>query len=161
VAVAAVARDTECGLVIVAVAAGSAFFHLGHGDTLFPAGDHFPIVTALAFAAGLGDVQFMIEDRLARTLWFVCNVAGISFVTTDTFLLVGDAEGLDAGVAGAARFGFFHLRHGEMSDLFNIEYRIVTNPAIVAILRQMDIMAEYHRVGVFQLEQDVFRFFCV
>jgi len=160
VAVAAVASNAEGRLVVVAGTAGRAFFHFGHGDAFFPAGDHFPIVTALALAAGLGNVQFMTEERLACTLWFIYYVARISLVAADTFLLIGDAEGLDAGVTGAARFGFFHLRHGEMPGLSNIEYCIMTNPAIVVIFRQMDIMAEYHRVGVFDFEQDVLRFFC-
>ena len=48
-----------------------------------------------------------------------------------------------------------------MSGLFYVEYGIVADPAVVVIFGKMDVMAEDHRLGVFELEQDVFGFRCV
>ena len=79
-------------------------------------------------------------------------------MAADACLLIGHAECLDAGMTGAARPGLFHLRHGVVPGLFYVEDGIVANSAIVVILIQVDIVTEYHRVGVFEFEQDVFRF---
>ena len=56
VAVAAVAGHGEGDLIVVTGAAALPLFHLGHGDLLFPAGDHLAVVAALALSAGLGYV---------------------------------------------------------------------------------------------------------
>ena len=79
-------------------------------------------------------------------------------MATDAILLRRDAESLDAGMTGTARPGLFHLRHGVVPGLFYVEDGIVTNSAIVAILFQVDVVTEYHRIGVSEFERDVFRF---
>jgi hypothetical protein len=47
-----------------------------------------------------------------------------------------------------------------MPGLFDVENGVVTDPAVVVIFEQMNIMAEEHRIGAFELEQYVFRFLC-
>jgi len=161
VAPSAIAGYGEGGLVIMAGAAGLPLFHLGHGDLLFLAGYHLAVVAALALSAGLGYVDLMTECRFSRSLLPICYASRLTLVATNAILFRGDAERLDAGMAGPAGLGLFHLRHCVMSGLFYVEYGIVANPAVVVIFGKMDVMAEDHRLGVFELEQDVFGFRCV
>jgi len=160
VAVSTVPGNGEGALAVVASAAGLACFHLGHGDLLVPAGDNLAIVAAPALAAGFCDVELMAEERIRGPFLSERYASRPSLVATDAILILGDAESLDARMAGAAGSGLFHVSHGEMFGLFYIEYGVVTNPAVVVIFFQMDIMAENHRFGIFEPEQDVFGFFC-
>jgi hypothetical protein len=41
-----------------------------------------------------------------------------------------------------------------------VKYGIMAYPAIAVILYQMDIMAEYHGISIFEPEQDVLGFLC-
>jgi hypothetical protein len=63
-------------------------------------------------------------------------------------------------MAGTARSGLFHFRHCVMFWLSYVKYGIMAYPAIAVILYQMDIMAEYHGISIFEPEQDVLGFLC-
>ena len=160
VAGAAVAGHGEDDLAIMAGAAGLPFFHLRHGDLLFLAGYHLSVMAVLALAAGLGNVKSMAECRFSRSLLPICYASRLPLVATNAIFFRGDAECLDSGMACPARPGLFHLRHCVMSGLFYVEYGVVANPAVVVIFGKMYVMAEDHRLGVFELEKDVFGFLC-
>lgn len=87
---------------VMAGAAGLSFFHLRHGHTAILAGDDFAVVAAFTFAAGFGNMNRMAERGLGCTFNLVGNIARLAFMATDAILFVGNAESLDAGVAGAA-----------------------------------------------------------
>jgi hypothetical protein len=62
-------------------------------------------------------------------------------------------------MAGAAGPRLFHFRHGEAPGVFYIENCIVADPAVVVVFVKMDVMAEDHRIGMFELEKDILGFF--
>jgi hypothetical protein len=61
-------------------------------------------------------------------------------------------------MAGAASFSFFHLGHGKVAAVSQIEDRVMANLAVVAIFLQVDVVTEYDRFGVFELELDILGF---
>jgi len=70
-------------------------------------------------------------------------------VAADTILLGRDAEGLYSAVASPASFSFFHLGHGVMPTLFQIEDGVMANFTVV-VFGQMVFMAENHRISIFE-----------
>jgi hypothetical protein len=62
-------------------------------------------------------------------------------------------------MAGSARFGFFHLSHGEMLAISQVEDGIVADLA-VAVFLQVFFMAEYDRFRIFKAELDIFCLDC-
>lgn len=101
VAFAAVAGHRKCLLAVMAGAAGFPLLHLGHGN--LPGTDNILVAMAgAAFAAELGDVKLVLEDRISGPLHLEDYWAGLAFVAANAFSVIGNAEGLDAGVAGAA-----------------------------------------------------------
>ena len=158
VAVAAIAGNGKSLRAVVAGAAGFPLFHGGHGDVLFLAGDHLAVMAALAFAAGLGNMQGVTENRFGRPFGFIYNTARLSRMAADASLFIGHAEGLDPGMTGSARPGLFHFRHCIMFWLFYVEYGIMAYPAVVVILTLMVMMAESLGIGVFEFEENVLGF---
>jgi len=102
VTLAAVTCYREGLCAVMAGAAGLSFFHLRHCYAAILAGDDFAVVAAFTFAAGFGNMHRMAEHGLGCTFNLVGNVARLAFMATDAVLFVGNAESLDAGVAGAA-----------------------------------------------------------
>ena len=74
----------------------------------------------------------------------------------DTALVVGDAVGLHAGVAGAAGLGLLHVRHGIAGRFAEIENCVVAYLAIVVIFCKVQFVTEDYRLRVFELVPDVF-----
>jgi hypothetical protein len=62
-------------------------------------------------------------------------------------------------VAGAAGLGLFHISHRVAGFLFQVEQGVVANPAVVVIFFQVNIVAEYDRIGIFEGVLDVFRLY--
>jgi hypothetical protein len=106
-------------------------------------------------AFGLGDVLFVAEDRFSNPLDPVGYIARFPGMTPDAVFFTGDAECLDPGMAGAARFGFFHIGHGEVATFPDIENGIMTNLAIIVIFSQVECVAEYYRIRVPEFELDI------
>jgi len=156
--VAAVAGHGKSLFPVMAGATGFPLFHLRHGDVLFLAGDHLAVVAALALASGLGYVHIVAEDHIAQPLDLVVDITGFSLVAASAIFFGSDTEGLDAGMAGTARLGLFHFRHGEALALLQIVNGVVTNPAIVVIFTEVNVMAEYHRISVGETVLDVLGF---
>jgi len=103
VTAAAVASHGEGLLVVVASAAGTAFFHFGHGYAAGLAGKGLIAVAAAAFAAGFGDVYFMTEYCIGGAFELaVGNGPGLSFMTADARFFIGNSESFHAGMAGTA-----------------------------------------------------------
>lgn len=61
-------------------------------------------------------------------------------------------------MAGTARFGLLHFRHGIVAAFFEVENGVVANLAVVVILLQMEIVTEDHRIGILKRKRDIFSF---
>lgn len=112
-AVPAVSCHGESLFPVMTGATGHPFFHLGHRDVLFLAGYHLAVVATFALAAGLGYVYIMAECNITKTFYLVVDVSGFTFMAAGTIFFIGDAKGLNSGMAGTARLCLFHFRHGE------------------------------------------------
>ncbi len=124
-------RDTEGPLAVVAGAAGLSLFHLIHGHGFAFAGNDLAVVAALAGATSLGDMNGVAEYGAAQSIDLVSDIARFPLVAADTVLFGGNAEGLDPGMTGAARLVFFHLGHGEVATLFQVEDGVVADFAVL------------------------------
>lgn len=159
VASAAVPSNGEGGLAIMAGTAGLPIFHPVHGDPLPSDADDFAVVAAHALVANLCSVDIMAEDRLWGPLPSIIYILDLAPVAADAIFFRRDAEGPDACMTGAARFCLFHFGHGEVPGIFYIENCIMTNPAVVVVFVKMYVVAEDHRIGMFELEKDILGFF--
>jgi len=101
VALAAVAGDGECFLVVVTGTAGFTLPHLGHGHVA-DTDDVLVAVASAALAPQFGNVHLMLEDRLGGTFHLEDHGAGLTLMTANALRLVGNAEGFYAGMACAA-----------------------------------------------------------
>ena len=100
----------------------------------------------------------MAEDGLGCPFRLVGDTLWFPLVAADAVLFAGNAEGLDAGMAGSAGFSLFHIGHGEMAAVLQIENGVVTDLAVVVVFGQVELVAEDDRLCVFKLEDDLFGF---
>ncbi len=158
VAGAAVLFHGECALAVMTGAARLSLLHFRHGDR-FAVGDYdLAVVAALALAAGLGDMSVVAENHVRGAFGLVGDVARFPRVAANAVLFAGDAECLDAGMTGAARFGLLHFGHGEVAGFPDIEDGVMTNLAIIAIFSQVQCVAEDDRISILEFELDIFCF---
>jgi hypothetical protein len=115
-------------------------------------------VTPFAGAASFGNVDRMAENGGAKTFNRIGNVTWFAGVTAGTIFFGSYTECLHAAMARSARFGFFHISHGEMFFVSQAENRIVTYPAVVVVFFQVEFVTEYNRISVFEIESDVLGF---
>ncbi len=156
----AVGRHGKGALAVMADAAFLPLLHLGHGDVVLTGDDGLAVMTALAFAGGLGDVEGVTEGRILNSLCLEDDITGFSFMAANARFFVGDAECLHTGVAGAASLGLFHHLHGVMPLLPDVEDGVVAHLAVtVDVPRlQVKVVTEDNLVGILEVEFDVLGF---
>ena len=120
-------------LAVVAGSAGFSFLHLIHGDRFFLAGDNIAIVAALAGSTCLDNVYLMTENGISQSFDPVGYISRFAFVAFDAVFLRCHAERLYSGMAGTTGFGFFHLRHGNVFAVTQVEDGIVAHFAIIIV----------------------------
>ena len=106
-------------------------------------------------------MKCMAEDDFGCTFRFERNVPRNALVAADTILFIGNAESLDSRVAGSAGFGFFHLRHGKVTKLSDIENCVMAYSAVVIVFKQVEVVTENNGIGVSEFELDIFCFLCL
>lgn len=160
VAVAAVSGHRKSHFAVVTGTTGFPFFHLRHGYAAILAGNNLAVMAASAGKACLGNMCIMAEGYFGCPFHLEGDVAGFSLMTTDTMLLAFDAESLDTAMTGAARLGRLHLRHSVALFMAEVEDGVMTDTTVVTVFFQMEVMAENHRIGIFERERNVLRLFC-
>lgn len=143
---------------VVAGTAGAAFFHLRHRYRLFTAGNDFTVMASFAAAACFGDMERMAEGNGAQTFNCIGDISRLAGVAAGTVLVAGDTERLNAAMACAAGFGFFHFSHSIALLVSQIEDRIVAHFTIVIVFFQVQFVTEHDWSGVFEIEFDVLGF---
>ena len=155
----AIAGNGKGRFVVMARAAGPSFFHLRHGNTtVISAGQHFAIMAALAFASCRLVMGPMAELCLGCAFHLVYDWPRFPCMAKHAFLLIGNTECLDSGMATAARFRLLHLRHGILALIPQVENGIVTNSAVVVIFLEVRLVTENYRIGMGKSKGDVFGF---
>ena len=84
----------------------------------------------------------MAEGYIRCALNLELNSSWFAFVTFGTVFFILDTECFYPRVAGAAGFGLFHVGHGVSGFIFEIEYGVVADTAVIPVFLQVEIMAE-------------------
>lgn len=158
VATIAVGCYNKCLLAVMAGTAGPSLFHFSHGHGLFLAGYDLAVVAALACSAGFGDMSGVAECGCTESFDVVSDFTGATLVATHTLFFRCDTESLHAAVASAAGFGFLHFGHCEMFSLFQVVDGVMADSAVVVIFFEVEFMAEYYWIGIFERKADIFGF---
>jgi hypothetical protein len=145
-----VGGDGKGPFAVMAGSAGLSFFHLGHGYGFFISGNDFSIVAAPAGAFGFSNMCGVAESCFAKSLDLVGHVTRFTFVAPHTVFLGRNTECLHPGVTGSAGFGLFHLCHGKVLAIPQVEDGIMADFAFIVVLIQMICVTENDRVGVFE-----------
>ena len=158
VAAIAICCHSKRAFPVVAGTAGASFFHLRHRYRFLTAGNDFTVMACFAGAACFGNVERVAECNGAQAFNCIGDISRLAGVATGTVLVAGNTESLNAAVACAAGFGFFHFSHGIALLASQVEDRIVAYSTIVIVFFQVQFVAEHDWIGVFEIEFDVLGF---
>jgi len=90
-------------------------------------------VAAFAGPACPGNVRFMFENRLSKPLDPVGYISRLACMTFGAVFFSRHAECLYTGMAGAAGFGLFHFRHGDVFALAQVEDGVMAHLAVIVV----------------------------
>ena len=154
----AVTGNIEGHFAVMACAASFAFFHLSHSYRLFFAGYDLAVMAAFARAFCFRNMDGVAESSVSKALEPISNIAWFALVAFITIFFCCYAECFHTGVASAAGFSLFHLRHCEMLSVAEIVDGVMAYFAVVVIFDQMIGVAENDRFSIFEVETNILGF---